>query len=359
MKILIVSGVFYPEQTPRTYRTSELAIQLAKNGHEVKLIVPGGDYDLLEYARLHNIEVEGYKPVNYNNKYTPIDYVNRIITRVLKQFLAYPHITILKHLYPVLKNQSKDYDLLISIAAPHAIHWTIALLYKNKYCLAKKWIADCGDPFMLNAMENFKPPFYFKYIEKLWCKCCDNISVPTETSYKGYYPEFKSKIIVIPQAFNFEEIVLADYIPNSLPTFAYSGSFIINKRDPRPFLDYLIQNGYKFKAIFYTKQISLFEKYSNYGNMIEIRSYLPRPKLLLELSRMDFLLNLENGTYVQTPSKLIDYALTKRPILSVNSQDLNTVIIDEFMNGIYDNQMIINDLQKYNIQRVAKQFTEI
>ena len=35
---------------------------------------------------------------------------------------------------------------------------------------------------------------------------------------------------------------------------------------------------------------------------------------------MDFLLDLENGASVPTPSKLIDYALTLRPILSVDSQ---------------------------------------
>ena len=60
MKILIVSGIFYPEQTPRTYRTSELAIQFAKLGHDVTIAVPGGKLDFENYSQKHNIRVMTY-----------------------------------------------------------------------------------------------------------------------------------------------------------------------------------------------------------------------------------------------------------------------------------------------------------
>ena len=92
-----------------------------------------------------------------------------------------------------------------------------------KDMVRQKWIADCGDPFMLNATENYTPPFYFKQLEKSWCNRCDFITVPTETSHEGYYPEFKSKIRVIPQAFNFDEVELGRYLEHNVPTFAFSG----------------------------------------------------------------------------------------------------------------------------------------
>ena len=84
--------------------------------------------------------------------------------------------------------------------------------------------------------------------------------------------------------------------------------------------------------------------------MIEVRDYVPRLQLLKELSEMDFLLNLENGTSVQTPSKLIDYALTRRPILSVDSQNLDTATIDQFLEGDYSNRKRIDNLDRYNIK---------
>lgn len=359
MKIIIVSGIFYPEQTPRTYRTSELAIQLAKYGHDVKLLVPGGDFDAEAYSVKYNVKVETFKPVNYNSNFTKSKFINRNLTRFLDYFFAYPHVTIVQHLYPILANQKDNFDLLISIAAPHAVHWTIGLLLRNKKKIADKWVADCGDPFMLNAVVNHSPPFYFNYLEKLWCNLCDYITVPTDKSYLGYYPKFRDKIKVIPQAFNFDEVQLAEYKVNPVPTFAFSGSFIIHRRDPRPVLDYLLNKGYNFKAIFYTMQGDLLQKYENNKDKIEVRSYIPRLNLLEELSKMDFLLNLENGTSVQTPSKLIDYSLTKRPILSIDCQDINESLLDQFMKGIYDGQRVVEDIDRYNIKNVALQFTTL
>ena len=38
MKILIVSGFFYPQNTPRAFRTTELAKEFARLGHDVVYI---------------------------------------------------------------------------------------------------------------------------------------------------------------------------------------------------------------------------------------------------------------------------------------------------------------------------------
>ena len=71
---------------------------------------------------------------------------------------------------------------------------------------AKKWIADCGDPFMGAKLETFRKPFYFKYFEKDFCRKADYITVPAEGAKKAYYSEFLGKIRVIPQGFNFKQI---------------------------------------------------------------------------------------------------------------------------------------------------------
>ena len=41
------------------------------------------------------------------------------------------------------------------------------------------------------------------------------------------------------------------------------------------------------------------------------------------MSKMDFLINLENLNKEQSPSKLIDYAISKRPIFSFNQNNFN------------------------------------
>ena len=95
------------------------------------------------------------------------------------------------------------------------------------------------------------------------------------------------------------------------------------------------------------------------GDKLVVKDYVPRLELLKFLSTMDFLLNIENGVVAQTPSKLIDYGLTGRPILSLNSMKLNTDLLNQFMKGDYSNQYVVEDINRYNIKIVAKQFTDL
>ena len=95
------------------------------------------------------------------------------------------------------------------------------------------------------------------------------------------------------------------------------------------------------------------------GNRIELREYIPRKTLLAELSKMDFLVNFNNGTAVQTPSKLIDYAITKRPVLSIDTGKLDTTAVNDFLNGDYRQQFVMPDLAGYDIRNIAKQFVAL
>lgn len=359
MKILIVSGSFYPVNSPRSFRTTELVKELSKDGHDITLYIPQYNYDYTDFFKSYPLNIKYFNRTIEKRRYIGINIIDRIIFHIRNRFFNYPECKILPKVKKAIKKES-NYDVLISIAVPHAIHWAIGYLYKRGHKIAKKWIADCGDPFMLTDSGKYRPPFYFKWGEKNWCRLCDYISVPTETSYKGYYPEFKNKIKVIPQAFNFEEVKLNKYIQNKVPTFAYSGVFIPEKRDPRPILDFLEQSNIDFKFIVYTKQHNMLQEHKKrLGDKIEIREYIPRLELLKELSTVDFLLNIENGTNVQTPSKLIDYALTKRPILSIDCNNIDTEKFYQFLNGNYSQQYIVNDIEKYNIKNVVKQFLNL
>lgn len=360
MNILIVSGFFYPTNTPRAFRTAELAKQFVRLGHKVTVCVPESNFDYSVFLSSHPMVIKTYKKKLGRRVFTGVSLIDRAIFRAMNQFLDYPDKSLFKILYKVLKKES-GYDLLISIAVPHEIHWAIGRMYREGLRVAKTWVADCGDPFMLRESGNFKPMFYFKRYEKLWCKFCDYIAVPTEASKDGYYPEFRSKIRVIPQAFNFDEIETLPFKPNKIPTFAFTGSFIPGLRDPRPILDYLTKSKNKFKAIFYTRQPSFFSAYkNNEDHQIIVKEYIPRLDLLKELSQMDFLLNIANGNVTcQTPSKLIDYALVNRPILTVSSLSVDTSLLDEFLNGDYSRQYIVPNLEQYDIKNVANQFLSL
>lgn len=146
-----------------------------------------------------------------------------------------------------------------------------------------------------------------------------------------------------------------------MPTFIYAGTLIPHIRDPKIFLEYLSNLSINFKFIIYTNNSNLIDSFRHIlGHKLIIKGYISRIELITEMSRADFLVNIENGvTSVQSPSKLIDYALANRPILSINSYVLDKKKVDEFLSGIYNNQLKVPDLSIYDIKNVASQFLNL
>ncbi|MBK7525412.1 MAG: hypothetical protein IPI53_15025 [Saprospiraceae bacterium] len=49
MKVLIISGDFYPVNSPRSFRTTELAKELSRQGNEVTLMYSVKDESSIEF----------------------------------------------------------------------------------------------------------------------------------------------------------------------------------------------------------------------------------------------------------------------------------------------------------------------
>lgn len=356
MKIVIISRTCFPAKAPRSHRATELAKEFVRQGYEVVLYAYLGDYDYQNVERQTGVCFKNLGHAR-GGMATNTSSIGTSFKHRLKRFIGtpiqYPECTMIPQVKHAISSEG-DIDLLVTIAVPHVIHYAAALANRQK---VKCWVADCGDPFMGNPMH--KPPFYFEWFERYWCKRCNYITVPVEEARAAYYKEYRDKIRVIPQGFNFDGAQLADYIPNDVPTFAYSGIFYKDLRDPSKFLEYLCTIEKAFKFICYTKSVSILQPYKEkLGDKLEVRAYIPREELLYELSKMDFLVNVPNKSGVQQPSKLIDYALTKRPIINVSS-DFNKDeqrILDEFLQADYQHQHIVKDIEQYNIANVAQRF---
>lgn len=361
MEITVISAYFYPEITPRSFRTTELVKELVNRGHKVTLYVPKRDFDYTDFKKQFPVEIKYFSNNQMGN--TKLPKGNSIIKRgyrflyyQLCHYAEYPHIKYVKEIGRILKGTK--HNIIISIAAPHCIHWGVAKSIKKNPSLCNRWIADCGDPFM--GDQTIKRPFYFKGNEKLFCKLADYITVPIENAIDAYYPEFREKIRIIPQGFDFKVRELKK-IRNDIPTFAYAGILYKGYRDLNSFVEHLNDKYYdkEYKFILYTKQSSLTDYYKSIlGNKIEVRDFIPREQLLNILSEIDFLLNIENAGKAQSPSKLIDYYLTGRPVLSVG-KDINDTVISEFMNHDYRNALVFDNMERYNIVNVVDEFEKL
>ncbi len=250
-----------------------------------------------------------------------------------------------------------NYDLLISIAVPHTIHWGVAKARKINPHLTKIWVADCGDPYLKVQSDTFQKMPYFKYVELWWGKKADFLSVPIQDAIKAYHPAIRSKIKIIPQGFKFSDLKPIKIHKNKIPTFAYGGGFIPNKRDPRNFLEYLIELDQDYLFYIFTSSKEMVRSYAERSNnKIIVKDPIPRNEFLGFLSSMDFVINFENSGTQQLPSKLIDYAIIAKPILSLDGSNIDQEKVGEFLERNYDRSLKIADIEQYRIENVVNEF---
>ena len=359
MKILIIAQNTYPAIGPRSFRTQELSEELVRKGHDVFLYTVQGDVDYSEYEKTTGVRMRSIKPlfpINANDDKKRGGLFHRIAFHLFNRSLFYPLIEF-HFIVDSIIQKEKNVDLLITIAFPHSIH-SGAARSKRKHPRAfpKKWIADCGDPFFLNPF--IECPAYFEKYEREWCREADYITIPVESGKKGYFPEYHNKIRIIPQGFRFESTPITEYVKNEVPTFAYAGT-IYGKRDPKDFLLYLSTLKTAFKFYIFTRTPINGEYIKMLGGRVVNVVGKNRKECIFELSKMDFLVNFTNPSVVQSPSKLIDYGIAKRPIIDISIPFSNEEIFQQFLRADYSNQSKINNLDDYRIERIADSFLRL
>ena len=357
MKIVIVSRCIYPSNAPRPMRATELAKYFATQGHDVTLYGCLGDFDYSDFERKTNVKVKAIGKRLFatmdSSGHKRNNLIDKIGARLLGSAAEFPDIELAFKMKQILKSEPNT-DLLITIAIPFPIHWGVAFAKNHVKDFPKTWISDCGDPYMGNSVHTH--PSYFQKIEDYWVKQTDFITIPIEEARKAYSQQAQPKLRVIPQGFNFEETPVSEYIPNKIPHFAFAGATYPVYRDPSKFLEYLTTLKEDFRFHVFTPAGSIFHKFKEQlGDKLVLSNYIPRPELLKILSTMDFLVNLKNANAVQSPSKLIDYGIANRPIISIGSDFDEVEEFNEFMSENYQNATKV-DIDNYRIENVGAKF---
>ena len=359
MKIVIIGFWTFPKKTPRAFRTWNLAEGFAEKGHEVVLYAYTGGKD-------YEKETNGLFKVKNLGDCRPwcadsigdvkMPFYMRVIKKLVGEIDLYPYNKCYPHIQAVLQQEGKI-DLLISVAYPHVVHWAVAKYIDRKN--VKKWVAECGDPFMGDPFNKHK--VFLEKVERDWCSKADYITIPVESGIPAYYPEYADKIKIIPQGFKIDNVDTKEYKKNDIPTFGFAGIVYPNQRDPRKFLEYIYNENIQVNFVVYS-QSSVFQEFKKImPERIDIRELVDREVLIKELSGVDFLINVKNLTGVQVPSKLIDYTLMGRPILDISTQftkeEENNFLM--FLKGDYSNKHEDIDIEQYSIKRVCDSFIEL
>ncbi len=360
-KILIVSRSFFPQNSPRSFRTTELAKEFARQGHKVTVLTPKNQEIHPAFEKEHRLTIKDlgqpkWKSPDFGSKGVRY-FLTRAAVRFLQLGFEYPDIELMFLVNKALKKES-GYDLLISIAVPYPIHWGVAKARTKKHPIAKTWVADCGDPYMLATSDTFKKLFYFKYFEKTAFKKANFIAVPIEEAKDAYYPEFRSKIKIIPQGFEFPEIQTKTLVKNNVVTFAYSGAISPYQHYAIPFLKFLNDLDKPFVFKIFTKEKAFYKKHLTLETLKKciICDYIPREDLLKEYFNMDFLLYFPYLQPQQKPLKLIDYQFSGKPILAFKNDEFSKGAFKEFLGKNFNKGIPKENIDKYRIENVCSQF---
>jgi|GEM_PF-107274 len=376
-KVLIATVQFYPDPTPRGNRVFELARGFAQRGWDVEVLL---FWDGRDRAAHQKLKEEYGIVVDYLGKgsmHPDLQHFSTLfsISRKPKTPAGNPvsrlffnsseslrrSYWLVRAVFKLLTKFAKRPAVFISISNPLYVHlfssWALRILPGRKFAAIAEY-GDAASPAA--AIEN-----------RFVARAFDRIVVMNE-KMKNWYGNFKerSSIAVIPHGFNLREVKKAVYEKNDIPSFAYAGRFWREIRDPTFFFEFLRTREYDFRFYVYWNDAGktaapatawIHQMLSTYkallGGKLIVKDPLPRLELIYELSKQDFLVDFSNRIGIQEPSKLIDYTLMERPVLSFNQSNFRPETFEAFIRGQYEPSPKV-DLSKHDIDRVMDLYLE-
>ncbi len=356
--ILIITHWFYPINNPRSFRARALSDELIKSGYNVD-VLNGERRRLIAMKDLQSY----YDECNIAQSQEVTEDIC-ILKKQLKKCMNYliGEKFFVTQIKPLAKRINHSYDVIISIGNPFYSH-LLSIYLSKRMRKSPVLIGDCGDPFYLGPGKH---SILVDLIQRYTFDKLNYVTIPIENA-KLYYQNYLSenKIKIIPQGFSTENIKIAEYKKDlDCIHFAFAGTLYYDIRNPEKLLEYLRGRKENFEFTLYTSLNNdvynkVLLKYKKVlGDKLQIFPYLKREDCIYQLSKQDFLINIENTTSIQAPSKLIDYSLAGRPIYSCRPDSSSFDVLDEFLVGDYSHKVDFN-ISKYKIETVCLQFEEL
>ncbi|HFU6609345.1 MULTISPECIES: transporter [unclassified Bacillus cereus group] len=376
-RVLVNSYWYYPENTARAFQVRGIVNALLKDGYKVELIIPHSElYKDLSELETEALTIHQVKPgfilhrsknrwdINRN---ILNEQRNNFLNKLLKKaydYLVWPDRTIewAINAYRYIKKRKlyNNCEAIITVGLPVSTH-IIGHLLKKKFPDIN-WIADYGDPFSYNPDRVIRK--HDSFFETKILDNVDSIVIPTSNAIECYtnLGVNKSKIKVIPQLFE-EEIRESNYeIDSDKFNIMYAGSFYKGIRSPVEFIRALKLSHEKNEKIFfhYFGNVTALEEFLKVEDIdveelpIRINGFKDRSEIIGIMKKMDTLINLNNESTSQIPSKIIDYLYTDKFILNIGSR-LN----DTFANVDNQKEKIANKLVEISLSDMEFDYSEL
>jgi glycosyltransferase involved in cell wall biosynthesis len=357
-KILIISYFFYPDQTPRSFRWTDLVKYFAKKGFQIDVITASQSNEKINSAdgriRIFRskrsfidaiIEKNRENSSSVNNQkgqsQSWIKSLNKIIRIVYRSTLYqifWPDKMVLWMPEAVRQGRAlcreNSYDCIISVSLPFIAN---CIGYKLKKEFGYRWIAEYGDPFSGN--KGLRDVYGFrvlsvldKFMESRILRKADAVSVPTSESVNHFvslFPFLQDRIHLIPQFFveldekkvsAFEKEI---YLYDDVIHIVYAGRLYKSIRNPEILFKSLHSakkgNSVQIHLIGDTEEVQEeIGLYRNCGlNIIEYGSK-KREFCAAFYRKADITINILNQSTTQVPSKNAECLFYSKRLIELN-----------------------------------------
>jgi glycosyltransferase involved in cell wall biosynthesis len=351
-KVLIVSFHYWPALNARAFRWTALAEDWASQGREVHVVCARRPdrpvAETLNGVRVHRVGsawIERLRgaalPVAGAGTAAQPNRVRRLLTsfaRSLWHGIYWPDTSCTWF----FAARSKTRELLGAIGADALVSVSPAFTavavgrsLARRTPRGFRWLIDLGDPF---SFAEEAPPNNFRLyrglnirFERSCFAAADSVSVTTSETrdrYAALFPESAQKIAVIPPL-----VILPETGPGTAQAgrsdrrrLAFLGRLYPTIRPP----DFLLAlfaaltaapEGERYELHFYGETWECEASFAPYRHMVDRNLFLhgpvPRERAVSAMRSAYALVNIGNDTRYQLPSKVVEYAMTGRPILNL------------------------------------------
>lgn len=320
MNILIMTSRYCPSADANGICSKNIALELKKRGHRVKIIALHYD-NLVTEEKIDDILILKIPFKKMKDKKNLYDY--------FKRFVFWPYISyffLIKVVYNTLKfKYLDDIEIVIPVIKPND-HLKIAYFFKKLKPNIKviPYILDSLDS-ELNFSDNFKFFNFRNFKIRRMKKLKEQTNKISEKIIKMKYDSTEDKILGLKtkyfdipllenRNFNLEKIKEANEI-----NIVYAGTLSEEYRDPRIFFEVLdeVKIEKKIKLEIYGKNnfINSYISLKNRKDFIINKGEINHNEILEKYKKANFLLSIGNKGTKQVPSKIFEYMSLGKPII--------------------------------------------
>jgi glycosyltransferase involved in cell wall biosynthesis len=340
LKILILNYYHYPAAGAHAFRWSALSEYFVKLGHQVTVItspVKGATttelYKGVSIIRVGAIKLDIVLRTDFEVKNHLPTRLLRLVKTVLRpvyRFFYWPDAS--WHWAPFVlrelnRNHKKNnYDVIVSYYPSFVAHIS-AYIFKRFQNKKSIWVMDYGDPFSISY--NWQPNnfFLFKKINFIFERIFFSRSYQSFTNDQTL--EEYSRVLsiknsfVMPNLVNVEDFYSQDQNiihDKDIINMYYLGSFYKNFREPYSLIKIVERLNKISKYKFILNIIGPdhgFSSFFNRYNFIKYSGPVTRQDAKDIIKNSPILVNVENQDCVMTPSKVVEYIASGRPILNI------------------------------------------